>query len=58
VFKASPSRDPTLKIPTTKNGAGGVARVLEHLTSKCEALNLNPSTAKKKKKKKIQSVVV
>jgi hypothetical protein len=29
--------------------AGGVAQVVEHLLSKCEALNLNTSIAKKKK---------
>jgi hypothetical protein len=35
----------------TQNRAGGVAQVVQHLPSKYEALNLNPSTAKKKKKK-------
>jgi hypothetical protein len=34
----------------TQNRAGGVAQVVQHLPSKYEALNLNPSTAKKKKK--------
>jgi hypothetical protein len=31
-------------------GAGGVAQVVEHLCSKCEALNSNPSPIKKKSK--------
>jgi hypothetical protein len=31
--------------------AGRVARVVEHLPSKCEALSSKPSTDKKKKKK-------
>jgi hypothetical protein len=31
--------------------AGGVAQAVEHLPSKCEALDSNPSTAKKKRKK-------
>jgi hypothetical protein len=35
------------KIPTQKR-AGGAAQVVEHLTSKCEALSSNPSTAAKK----------
>jgi hypothetical protein len=30
--------------------AGGVTQVIEHLLSKHEALNANPSTTKKKKK--------
>jgi hypothetical protein len=30
---------------------GGVAQVVEHLPSKCEALSLNPCTEKKKRKK-------
>jgi hypothetical protein len=34
------------------NRAAGVARVVEVLPSKCEALSSNPITAKKKKKKK------
>jgi hypothetical protein len=38
---------PTLKIPPQK-GAGGVAQAVKCLPRKCEALNLNPSTAKKK----------
>jgi hypothetical protein len=32
-------------------GAGGMTQVVEHLPSKCEALNPNPSTKKKKKKR-------
>jgi hypothetical protein len=36
------------KYPTQKR-AGGVARVAEHLLSKCEALSSNPSANKKKK---------
>jgi hypothetical protein len=31
--------------------AGGMAQVIEHLPSKCEDLNSNPSTAKNKKRK-------
>jgi hypothetical protein len=31
-------------------GAGGMTQVVEHLPSKCEALNPNPSTKKKRKK--------
>jgi hypothetical protein len=30
------------------SGAGGVTQMVEHLSSKCEALNLNPSTTKTK----------
>jgi hypothetical protein len=41
---------PILKI-SNKNRAGIVAQVVEHLTSKSEALSSNPNTAKKKKKK-------
>jgi hypothetical protein len=33
-----------------KGRAGGVAQVLEHLPSKSEALNSNPSTTKRKMK--------
>jgi hypothetical protein len=33
------------KYPTQKR-AGGVAQVVEYLTSKCEVLSLSPSTAK------------
>jgi hypothetical protein len=33
----------------TKNRAGGVAQVVEHLLSNCEALSSNPSMVKKKK---------
>jgi hypothetical protein len=36
---------------TSQKGAGGVAQVVEHLPSKNEALNSNPSTVKKKKHK-------
>jgi hypothetical protein len=39
--------------------AGGMAQVTEHLSikpSKCEALNSNPSTAKRKSKTKQESV--
>jgi hypothetical protein len=32
--------------------AGGVTQVVEHLFSKCEALSLNPISAKKTKRKK------
>jgi hypothetical protein len=32
--------------------AGGGTQVVEHLPSKCEALRSNPSTEKKKKRKK------
>jgi hypothetical protein len=34
--------------------AGGVAQVVEHLPSKCEAPSTNPSVSKKKKKSKNQ----
>jgi hypothetical protein len=47
---ANSSKDPILKIPNTKKGAGGVAQVVEHLPSKHEALNSSPNTVKKKKK--------
>jgi hypothetical protein len=30
---------------------GGVAQVVEHLLSKCEALSSNPSTKKKRRKR-------
>jgi hypothetical protein len=33
-----------------KKRAGGVAQVIEWLSSKCETLSSNPTTAKKKKK--------
>jgi hypothetical protein len=39
------------KHPTQKR-AGGMAQAVECLPSKYEALNLNPSSAKKKKEKK------
>jgi hypothetical protein len=38
------------KYPTQER-AGGVAQVIEYLSSKCEALSSNSSTAKKKTKK-------
>jgi hypothetical protein len=38
------------KYPTQKR-ADGVTHVAESLLSKCEALNSNPNTAKKKKKR-------
>jgi primosomal protein N'' len=40
------------QIYPTQKRAGRVAQVVERLLSKCEALTLNPSTAKKKKTKK------
>jgi hypothetical protein len=42
------------KYPTQKR-AGGVAQAVECLPSKCEALNSNPSTAKKNNNKKKMS---
>jgi hypothetical protein len=36
-----------------QDSAGEVAQVVECLPSKCEALNSNPSTTKKKKKDKV-----
>jgi hypothetical protein len=47
---ANSFQDPILQIPNT-NGAGGVAQVVECLSSKCETLSPNPSTAKKQKEK-------
>jgi hypothetical protein len=47
---ASTSQDLSQKYRTQKT-AGGVAQVIEILSSKCKALSSNPSTAKKKKKK-------
>jgi hypothetical protein len=44
--KASSSRDPILKKPSTKR-TGGVAQLVERLC-KCEALNSNPSTEREK----------
>jgi hypothetical protein len=38
---ANSSVDPISKIPNTKR-AGGVAQVVEHLLSKCEALGSSP----------------
>jgi hypothetical protein len=35
----------------THKRAGGVAQVVDHLPSKCEALSSNPSTEFKKKKR-------
>jgi hypothetical protein len=58
LFKASPGQnslcDPISKIPnihTQKKGllSGSVAQLVEHLPGKREALNSNPSLAKKKK---------
>jgi hypothetical protein len=34
-----------------KSRTGGMAQALQHLLSKCEALNSNPSTTKRRKKK-------
>jgi hypothetical protein len=45
------SGDPISKIPT-QNSTSGMAQVVEHLQTKCEALSSNPSATKKKKKKK------
>jgi hypothetical protein len=42
----------TLSQYPTQTGLGGVAQVEEHLPSKHEARNSNPSAPKKKKKKK------
>jgi hypothetical protein len=36
--------------------AGGMIQVVEHLLCKCEALSLNHSTAKKKKKTTLREV--
>jgi hypothetical protein len=44
-------QDPISKIARVKR-TGRVAQVVEHLPSKCEALNSNPSTAKRKKERK------
>jgi hypothetical protein len=44
-------QDPISKIFKTKR-AGGMVQVAECLPSKCEAVSSNPSTAKKKKKKR------
>jgi cytochrome c5 len=43
---------PISKIPNTHKKADWVAQVIEHLPSKCEALNSDPSTEKGKEKKK------
>jgi hypothetical protein len=40
----------------TSYWAGGVAQVVRHLPSKCKALSLNPTTAKKKKPKTSKEV--
>jgi hypothetical protein len=39
-------------IKKCQNWAGGVAQVIQHLPSKCEALSTNPSTTKKKKRER------
>jgi hypothetical protein len=41
---------------TVKARTGGVAPVVQHLLSKCEALSSNTSTIKKKKKKKVKAI--
>jgi hypothetical protein len=46
------NQDPISRI-TRAQRAAGVARALEHLPSKCEALSLNLSTSKKKKKRSL-----
>jgi hypothetical protein len=43
---------PYLKKKKSQKRAGGVTQAIEHLLSKCEALNSNPKTTTKKKKKK------
>jgi hypothetical protein len=51
---------PYLKKNPIQNRAGGVAEVVKHLPSKCEALSSNSSTTKKKKstvKKKKQCIL-
>jgi hypothetical protein len=48
--QANSSQDPISKKPNT--GASGVAQVVERLPNKYKAMSLNPSTAKKKKRKK------
>jgi hypothetical protein len=40
----------------SKKRAGGMDQVVEHMSHKCEALGLNSSTVKKKKKK--QAIVL
>jgi hypothetical protein len=47
--QADSLQEPISKNPSQKR-AGGVAQMVEHLPSKHEALSLNSSTAKKKKK--------
>jgi hypothetical protein len=44
-------RNPISKMTKAKR-ADGVAQMVKHLPSKCEALNSNPSNAKKKNNKK------
>jgi hypothetical protein len=44
---------PYLKNTQHKNRAGREAHVVKYLPSKCEALSLNPITAKKKKRKRL-----
>jgi hypothetical protein len=43
------AKKPTRSSRKDKQKAGGMALVVQHLPSKHKALNLNPSTAKKKK---------
>jgi hypothetical protein len=54
-FKASPAkyflRPPLSGKYSTQKRAGGVAHVVEHLTSKCEALSSNSNTTKTNKQK-------
>jgi hypothetical protein len=49
-FKASLSKNSSLDsiLKKHKKRAGEVAQMVECLSSKCETLNLNPSTTKKK----------
>jgi hypothetical protein len=44
-------REALSKNKTRAKNAGGMTQVVEHLLSNCEALNSNPSTTKKRKKK-------
>jgi hypothetical protein len=47
-------KHPIQKIIKAKRG-GVMAEVVDHLPSKCKAMSSNPSTAKKKKKKVLES---
>jgi plasmid stabilization system protein ParE len=47
--QANSSRDSISKIPKTENRAGRVAQVVEHLSSKCEALSSNPKRGRGKR---------